>query len=318
MSKIKTLFLICIIFCCSIKEVSAQFYENILQYDINRSLLDKALDSAYLRITYSLSYIADSLQPEKVWEDRKILLIGDSVQHFYSEYQRGKDSVATVARKRGKTFRPLSFSAHIIPEGYDIYTYPGQGTRMVQEYITSLSAYRYWETTEKPQWILSEDTCTILSYTCQKAITHFRGREWTVWFTMEIPIDAGPWKLCGLPGIIVKASDSREHYVFECIGLENISKKQQPVVSAHLKDPVIDVECTRQEYRKAQRQYYENYVNALLSMGFYLKITDDEGNKIEEIESHNTTLADRNIAYTKGVNMKNRYKKHSYNPIELE
>ena len=188
MSKTKTLFLICIIFCCSIKGVYAQF-EDVLQYEINRTLSDKTLDSASVRITYSLSYVADSLKPEKVWEDRKILLIGDSIHQFYSEYQRSKDSVATAARKKRKSFRPLSFSENIIPEGYDIYTYPMQETRMVQEYIKDLSSYRYKEFIEKPQWILSADTCTILSYTCQKATARFRGRDWTAWFTMEIPID---------------------------------------------------------------------------------------------------------------------------------
>ena len=318
MNKLKTLFLFCIIVCCSIKGVYAQFYEDVLQYDINRTISDKALDSAYLRITYSLSYIADSLKPERVWEDRKILLIGDSIQHFYSEYQRNKDSVATAARKKGKAFRPLSFSENIIPEGYDIYTYPAQGMRVVQEYITSLSAYRYKEPIEKPQWELSGDTCKFLSYFCQKAAARFRGRDWTVWFTMEVPIDAGPWKLCGLPGLIVKASDSREHYVFECIGLENISKKKQPVIQAHLIHPVIDAECSHQEYMKAQRQYYENYFNTLLAMGYNLAIVDDSGNEIEEIKTPNTTLIDRNVMYSKWVNAKNRYKKHPYNPIELE
>ena len=317
MDKLKTLFLICIIVSCSIKGVYAQF-EDVLQYDINRTLFDKALDSAYLRITYSLSYIADSLKPETVWEDRKILLIGDSIQHFYSEYQRSKDSIATAARKKGKAFKPLSFSENIIPEGYDIYTYPMRGTRMVQEYITDLSAYRYWESIEKPQWKISTDTCIILSYTCQKATARFRGRDWMAWFTMEVPIDAGPWKLCGLPGLILKASDNKKHYVFECIGLENISKKKQPVIQAYLKDPVIDIECTRQEYLKAQQQFYENYFNTLLAIGYGLLIIDDSGNIIDEIETPNTTLLDRKIAYTKWVNVKNRYKKHPYNPIELE
>jgi GLPGLI family protein len=315
MSKIKVLFLFCVFF--SIKGVYAQF-EDVLQYEINRILSDKTLDSASVRITYSLSYVADSLKPEKVWEDRKILLIGDSIHQFYSEYQRSKDSVATAARKKGKSFRPLSFSENIIPEGYDIYTYPMQETRMVQEYITDLSSYRYKEFIEKPQWILSADTCTILSYSCQKATARFRGRDWTAWFTMEIPIDAGPWKLCGLPGLILKASDNREHYVFKCIGLENISKKRQPIIKAHLIQSVIDIECTRQEYIKAQRQYYENYFNTLLAMGYNVQTFDDSYNLIDEIKTPNSTLIDRNVIYIIKINAKQRYEKYSYNPIELE
>jgi GLPGLI family protein len=312
----KILVLFCVVICCSIQGIYAQYFS---QYDdVNRILLLNVQDSAYLRITYSLSYLADSLKPKQVWKDRKILLIGDSILHFYSEYQRSKDSVATVAHKKGKAFRPLSFAENISPETYDIYFYTTQGIRMIQEYITELSSYRYKEFIESPIWKLSADTCTILSYTCQKAIAHFRGRDWTVWFTMEVPIDAGPWKLCGLPGLIMKASDSRGHYVFECIGLKNISKKKQPIIKAYLLSPVTDVECTRQEYMTAQRQYYENYFNTLLALGWNLRIIDDSGKQIEFIKTPNTTLEEHKIMYTMPFSSRDKYRKLPYNPIELE
>lgn len=51
------------------------------------------------------------------------------------------------------------------------------------------------------------------------AKTNFRGRIWTAFFTPEIPIKEGPWKLCGLPGIILKASDSKNHYSYEATEL---------------------------------------------------------------------------------------------------
>ena len=38
----------------------------------------------------------------------------------------------------------------------------------------------------------------------QKAETFIFGRKWTAWFSPEIPIQDGPYKFRGLPGLIVK------------------------------------------------------------------------------------------------------------------
>jgi len=59
---------------------------------------------------------------------------------------------------------------------------------------------------EKPKWtILSDSTKQIENYTCQMAKGFVRGRNYTVWFTPDIPVLAGPWKLWGLPGLIMSA-----------------------------------------------------------------------------------------------------------------
>jgi len=40
-------------------------------------------------------------------------------------------------------------------------------------------------------------------YDCRRAIGKFRGREYEVWYTTDIPIPGGPFKLGGLPGLIL-------------------------------------------------------------------------------------------------------------------
>ena len=59
------------------------------------------------------------------------------------------------------------------------------------------------------QWETTRKTKKILGYKCQQAITNFRGREYTAWFTTELPFKAAPWKFHGLPGVVlqVKAKD---------------------------------------------------------------------------------------------------------------
>ncbi|WP_206619145.1 GLPGLI family protein [Flavobacterium cerinum] len=58
----------------------------------------------------------------------------------------------------------------------------------------------------KLNWIISEEVKTIGGYQCTKATTNFRGVDWIVWFAPEIALPYGPWKLHGLPGLILEAS----------------------------------------------------------------------------------------------------------------
>ena len=63
-------------------------------------------------------------------------------------------------------------------------------------------------------WELLNETKNINSFHCQKARGHFRGRTYTVWFTNDIPVSLGPWKLNGLPGLILEATDSLNQFQY--------------------------------------------------------------------------------------------------------
>ncbi|MCO6148968.1 GLPGLI family protein [Flavobacterium sp. NRK1] len=62
------------------------------------------------------------------------------------------------------------------------------------------------------QWNVSQEEKVIGKYKCIKATTNYRGRDWVAWFAPEIPLNYGPWKLYGLPGLIVEASDASNRY----------------------------------------------------------------------------------------------------------
>lgn len=59
----------------------------------------------------------------------------------------------------------------------------------------------------KNSWSLIDEFKTIANFNCQKASISFRGRQYIAWFTTEIPVPTGPWKLHGLPGLIMEAYD---------------------------------------------------------------------------------------------------------------
>jgi len=63
-------------------------------------------------------------------------------------------------------------------------------------------------------WKTRKKTKTVLGYNCQKAVGEFRGRTYEVWFTKEIPVTFGPWKLFGLPGLILEGKDIKNQIKF--------------------------------------------------------------------------------------------------------
>lgn len=124
-------------------------------------------------------------------------------------------------------------------------------------FVTSAPAeFYYIENIIEPEWkIVEGDTATHCGYTCQKATSTYMGRTWTAWFTEDIPINAGPWKLCGLPGVILNAYDTDSLFQFTCIGMETtIIAPWHPNLKEYTK-------CTNAEYQKQYRLQAADPVN---------------------------------------------------------
>ena len=79
--------------------------------------------------------------------------------------------------------------------------------------------YFYTEPLHDFGWQLMDDTLTVGGYLCQKAVGKYAGRTWTAWYSEEVPASFGPWKLRGLPGMILRAEDKDGIFSFVCVGL---------------------------------------------------------------------------------------------------
>ena len=133
--------------------------------------------------------------------------------------------------------------------------------------------FRYEEDLPSPEWELTDSVTNVLGYECQSARCVFRGREWTVFYTEEIPLADGPWKLHGLPGLIMKASDEKGHYTFECIGIK--SRADRPITL--YKVPFNRV--NRKEYYDTKHRYEVNpYAYFEATTGGHVTVTDEAGN----------------------------------------
>ena len=106
--------------------------------------------------------------------------------------------------------------------------------------------------TLKLQWEISDENKFIDKYKCYKATTVFRGIIWEAWFTYEIPFSFGPWKLNGLPGVILQANDVNKVYTFN---VKNI--KIDNLISVNVPEKNFEI-LNIQDYVKLKDEFYLN------------------------------------------------------------
>jgi GLPGLI family protein len=123
------------------------------------------------------------------------------------------------------------------------------------------AAFLYGEPLPNINWKLGKDTKKIGKFICQKATTTFRGRNYEAWFTTAIPISIGPWKLHGLPGLILEAYDDTKDIQFIYNGVsipESVDKyKTFPKTKGR--------KITFEEHKTIVSSTYQKAINAALA-----------------------------------------------------
>lgn len=71
-----------------------------------------------------------------------------------------------------------------------------------------------FEPSGRIEWELINENKILGSFNALKAITSFRGRNYTAWYTQDVKVDVGPWKFQGLPGLILQVTDEEEGVMF--------------------------------------------------------------------------------------------------------
>lgn len=158
-----------------------------------------------------------------------------------------------------------------------VFTNPYDASLTVYEKFGEDLGY-YSEPLSEQQWIVVEDsTATILGYECILAESDYHGRHWRAWFTPEIPMSFGPWKLHGLPGLILKA-EADGGFSFIATGIENSDRLITPM---YLKEDYAKV--NRKDALKNAEYYVNNQEAIMNAQGQSVKIytLDENGNKVE-------------------------------------
>ena len=243
------------------------------------------IDRAHMKCLYRYVYTFDTLKNE-LRDDLLILQIGKEVSKCYSYYTFQCDSLRRTpdgAKVWSELFRRAIEKdgiygdfPHVRMSTYVYKNYP-TGQMTITDQISS-QGYRYVDSLHTQTWTMGDSTREVLRYTCQQATADFRGRRWTAWFATDIPISDGPWKLGGLPGLILEAYDEGQQHVFTAVGLERVKDEliifNRPFGGNHRYE-----QTNRLDFLRMERRFLMDS-NSFIQMETGIDLLGDEPNQV--------------------------------------
>ena len=215
-----------------------QSYSQIPPQALKR-LSTTVLDQSIVTVHYQFTQEATREKTPVIVTDTTVLEIGNVYSVYYNWTSALRDSIYQVTAS--KSFEQMNnitvikdwsqFESILLKTPTGIVNnqdekrestriYKNRQTNIISS-IDGTVTERFLVEEEIPphEWVISTDTMTLLNYLCYKATTSFRGRNYTAWFAPDIPLNEGPWKIYGLPGLILHLEDENKLFIYEAIGL---------------------------------------------------------------------------------------------------
>lgn len=277
----------------------------------------KPEETAIAKIHYLFKHVNDTTARGKFLQDEFVTYIGKTRSYFvsYSGPRLREEFNRQVDRPgfNGK----VVFQIKSTPQ-QDSYLLNNDVRTMLE--ITKIAKDVLYIETVYPEleWTILDETKTIGGYACQKAQTHFKGRVYEAWFTTELPFSYGPWKLHGLPGLILAAADTKNEVVFAYAGFDKLTTENSLIAI-----PEGGIKATPAEVLKLKTAYKSNPLAFLKALsggsGLQASHVNSEGGALHIVGSSGGTKVDLTKMKTFSVVPDNNYKPsiNTNNPIEL-
>ncbi|WBV58821.1 GLPGLI family protein [Chryseobacterium daecheongense] len=176
------------------------------------------------RFTYEYSFKMDSLHRENVQKEIMNLDITKEGSNFYSALLITRDSLFKAEIEKGKASKSMVFDLRKIKQAKVNFRVSKDYPNLETIYHTSINADNIaLKENNKINWTIFPETKNIEGFKVQKATTTFGGRNWEAWFTNDIQIQDGPYKFCGLPGLILSIGDDKGDHIFNLVGSKKLN-----------------------------------------------------------------------------------------------
>ena len=188
-------------------------------------------DKALIRVKYAFSHMMDTNQRQNYYTETMLLVAGKDASVFlsYDKILRdleAKKSFEEQARQQAGNIQMIKSPLRKRHYSDIEYYYFANEDKFFTKEQMGVNYLTEWKP-EKITWKILPEKLTIEGISCKKATTSFKGRNWNVWFAEDLPFVSGPWKLTGLPGLIIQAYDENKEVMFDFAGLEQIDHSQK-------------------------------------------------------------------------------------------
>lgn len=240
------------------------------------------VDAQNKRFIYEYQYISDSTNLSDVKSEVMHLDVSQEGSQFYSYDKYSSDSLRRAEiRKIASSGGPISIKADAGKESikYKISKrYPEYNVFFHNRVV--LDNYKVAEE-RKITWKIDSEKQKIGDWNTQKAEADFGGRHWIAWFASDIPIQDGPYKFHGLPGLIVKLEDKTKSHVFNLKGIKNIKELSKDII------PDKNIAINQKQYDKLIRDFEKDPTSGLKileSGGITMKMVGGQSSHMKEME----------------------------------
>ena len=254
-----------------------------------------SIDTSSLVAVYDYECQTQDAEGKAVTDRMKVCLqVGQHCtrSYPYRKFREDTEGYESLAPDNLPLLRAESFC--FVPE---VWTGYPDGKMTVRDAIMP-TPYETCEERKPIKWTLNDDTLTVGGYLCKTAICQLHGRKWTVRYNEDIPSSAGPWKLFGLPGLILEAEADGGIHRFTIADIQRIAS---PI---YYETNAITVKTTEAKLIKMRIKSFGNRL--------YLK------NPMYYVGDLSTADVTHD---TEGILVNNVYvnnKAHVYQPLELK
>ena len=231
-------------------------------------------DSEY-HVKYSLKYKINL--NVTAYNEEHFDLIGKNERSFYEgRHKFISDSIFLITKQKNETINVSD-----IPRTNFYSSIFKYNDKIVYQDVVAQKSLFYKENAEF-KWKYSQDSIkNVNGYKCKMATTKYGGRNWKAWFTTDIPIQNGPFKFSGLPGLILEISDSENHYIFQMLSVTFKPQSYNSYDARFKKENGNKV--TREEYIKIRNKALSSWDNYQKASG--VQITNEDPMVSREISN---------------------------------